>query len=301
MNIEKILARASELRIAVVGDLIIDKYIIGTSTRISPEAPVLVLNQTETRENFGGAGNVVENLRGLGVQVSPFYGKHVPVKTRVMAGSHHIIRIDEEEEPYWMKWDEIDIGLGYGIHNKKFDCVVISDYSKGCISEEVANKVINLCIDAQIPVVVDAKRDFDKFMYATILKCNTHDWRLEKKKLLESMMTNEDAVGFLALEHFIITNGEHGMSLYYEGGGEGIGGYPVSNCDPCGAGDTVTAIFAIISCMKSSEYKALRHRNIFHACTLANIAASEVCKHAGVFPINKQDLIKRFNEVYNGK
>ncbi len=297
IDLKKILKQAEEFRIAVVGDLIIDKYIIGTVDRISPEAPVPVVRVVSTRENQGGAGNVVENLRNLGVQVSSFYGKHVPIKTRVMSGNHHILRIDEEEEPYHMRWDEIEIGLGYGIKYNKFDCVVISDYSKGCISDGVARKVINLCIDSEIPVVVDAKRDFHKFQDANILKCNTHDWKLERRAFDEQIRDTQDMVDVLLLENFIVTNGEHGISIYNELSSEGIGGYPVNICDTCGAGDTVTAILAIMSCFKSNEYKALNNRNIYMACQLANIAASEVCRHPGVFPITKEDLIRRFNEV----
>lgn len=288
MNVEKILEQASKLRIAVVGDLILDRYIDGVVERISPEAPVQILRITGTRENPGGAGNVVENLKGLGCQVSFFHQPDTPIKTRVMSGNHHLLRMDDEDEPRWMQWDEFDIGLIYGIEKKKFDCVVISDYGKGCISKEVARDLIESCVQVGIPVVVDAKRDFDKFENATILKCNMHEWAQEKKLLL--INDTEEIITVLSLDHFVVTNGQHGLSLYYDGGGEGIGGYPVDVCDPCGAGDTITAILAIGKSLGSS---------MLETCEMANIAASEVCKHPGVFAITKEHLIRRFNEVNN--
>lgn len=292
MNLPQILERASKLRIAVVGDLIIDKYIDGTIERISPEAPVSILLQKGTRQNPGGAGNVADNLKGLGVQVSEFYGNHVPVKTRVMAGNHHLIRIDEEEsEPYQMRYDDYNIGLDYGIHHNKYDCVVISDYGKGAITSNVTATLIKKCNDYNIPVIVDSKKDFYRFKGSTVLKCNTNEWKEEKRKM-PSMVEGHDLIESLSLEHFIITAGEMGLSLFYKYGGEGISGYPVNICDACGAGDTSIAVIAIMSAMKLS---------MLEACELANIAASEVCRWPGVKPITKELLIKRYNEVYGSK
>ena len=287
MILHQILEAASKLRIAVVGDQIIDRYILGTIDRISPEAPVPVLRMTQTKENRGGAGNVVENLRGLGVQVSEFFGKHVPVKTRVMSGNHHVIRIDDEEEPYWMKWDEVDIGLGYGIQHKKFDAVVISDYGKGMISEEVAKEIILKCqhhYAHQTPVIVDAKKDFHRFHGASVIKCNNKE-ASEIKPWKNNFAEQFDA------GYFVVTDGPHGISAVtpYDNIYDAKG-FEISICDTCGAGDTVTAVLAIMKCLYPS---------IQDAIDLANIAASEVCRHPGVMPINKELLTKRFNEVYH--
>lgn len=289
MNIEKILDDASKLRIAVVGDRIIDRYLIGKVERISPEAPVQIVRLTQTRENEGGAGNVAENLRRLGVQVSTFYGKHVPIKTRVMADNHHLLRIDEEEEPYWMHWDEVDIGLGYGIENNKFDAVVVSDYNKGMCSDDVVSEVIGRCVNNNIPVIVDAKHNLGKYQEASLIKCNEHEWDSFVKYMdytPEDYSPRQFMINF-SVDDVVITHGRNGMSGFnhemYR-----VEGHAINISDTCGAGDTATAVLAVMKILQWGLHEAM---------IVANIAASEVCRYPGVFPINKELLIKRFNEV----
>src|ERR1044071_9537329 len=130
MKPQEFLERARTFCIAVVGDLIIDRYILGEVDRISPEAPVPVVRQTGTIQSKGGAGNVSENLRCMGVKVESFYGSYTPVKTRVMSGNHHLLRIDEELEPEWMVWEEIPPSFRYLLATKSVDVLVISDYGK---------------------------------------------------------------------------------------------------------------------------------------------------------------------------
>jgi rfaE bifunctional protein kinase chain/domain len=293
MNIHELLDRASSLRIAVLGDKIIDRYIDGVMERISPEAPVPILRITGTRENPGGAGNVVENLLGLGCEVSFFHGKHIPIKTRIMSGGHHIIRLDEEEEPCWMQWDDIDIGLGYGIEMRKFNCVVLSDYGKGCISKDVAKNVIELCLRSGIPVVVDSKCNFSSFEGATVVKCNYKEWYAQDMPFPESpwgwMKDN-------SVDNLVVTNGSDGMQYYgYQDRDEVLGNlpaHPIHITDTCGAGDTVTAVLGMMIALGEP---------ISDACELANIAGSEVCRHPGVKPIDKELLIKRYTEIYGSK
>lgn len=289
INLESIFRRASELRIAVVGDLIIDKYIDGVIERISPEAPVPVLKMTGTRENPGGAGNVAENLKGLGCQVSTFYGKHVPIKTRVMSGSHHVVRIDEEEDPYWMHWDEYDIGLGYGIENKKFDAVVISDYGKGAISKEVAREIIGRCVTLDIPTIVDSKQNPEMFDECIVFKCNQKEW----DKYSDSSKTSKPSffLSKMSINNLVVTQGHRGIELHTEGHYYVTRTHAIDVCDTCGAGDTVTAVIA----MFLGIHQGSRMKN---AVELANLAASEVCRHPGVFAITKETLIKRFDELH---
>lgn len=291
MNVEKILEQASKLRIAVVGDLILDRYIDGVVERISPEAPVQILKITGTRENHGGAGNVVENLKGLGCQVSFFHQTDTPIKTRVMSGNHHLLRMDDEDEPRWMSFDEYDIGLDYGIHHKIFDCVVISDYSKGAISRDVTSKLIRKCNDNDIPIVVDTKHQLHLMHHAKVVKCNEKEWKSVDQPFPESPWTWMDDHDVTTL---VVTHGSRGMQYSTRESGfdmEGnINGLDINICDPCGAGDTVTAVLAIMEAVGAP---------VHDACTLANIAASEVCKHPGVYAIQKEDLIRRYNEVHS--
>lgn len=293
MNLTKILERAGKLRIAVVGDLIHDRYIDGIVERISPEAPVPVLKITGTRENPGGAGNVVENLKSLGIYTSFFYDRdNTIIKTRVMSGTHHILRMDDEEStPKLVHWDDIDMNLGYGIQHKKFDCVIMSDYGKGMLNRGVASTIIRLCNENNIPTVVDTKYQQNIFFSATVLKCNKREW----DHFRENRARSESEWEFMKaadLTNLVITNGDHGMQ--YRGFDDdlelsgNVAGYKINICDTCGAGDTVTAILGMMAALGEP---------IGDACTLANIAASEVCRHPGVFSITKRDLNKRYTEV----
>lgn len=282
MNIPDLLEKFSQLRIAVVGDLIKDIYVIGEVNRISPEAPVQVLDVKETRHNWGGAGNVYHNLKGLGVEVSFFNNeKHVPKKTRIMCGPHHLLRLDEEDAPQWQRWDDIDIGLGYGIEHEKFNCVVLSDYSKGMVSREVTEKVIELCGMKGIPVVVDSKRNLSEFAGSTLVKCNHKEWH--------SHYTYYPSFGWLEecnIQNLVITNGSKGMQYCGLHGGlelsGNIPGIETHIADSCGAGDTTIAILACMIAIGEP---------IDDACELANIAAAEVCKWPGVKAINKDLLL----------
>jgi len=295
MNIHEILERASKLHIAVVGDFINDQYIFGNVERISPEAPVPVVKVTSRKSNWGGAGNVVRNLQGLGVNVNFFFDKdRSTTKTRIMSGTHHLLRIDDEDvfdgETFEMaNWlNELEVGIA----TKIYDCVVISDYHKGVVTEDLAQRIIKACKIMDIPVVVDAKKDFHKFKGATILKCN----RKEYLELISYAPPFPKTREFLGVDYHVVTLGEQGISIYYDDDGEGFDGYKVDTVDVCGAGDTVTALLAMVKGIEK-----IPGRRVLEACKLANIAASEVCQHPGVYPITKEDLIRRFEEVNNGK
>jgi rfaE bifunctional protein kinase chain/domain len=310
MNIELLLTQASKLKIAVIGDFIEDRYIIGAVDRISPEAPVPVVNQHLTFSKPGGAGNVYMNLCNLGIETHLFCNTHDKytlttmthhekgkvysnqnrhaIKTRVMSGSHHLLRIDEELDPMqieWLAfrefswWKELEEKMG------EYNCIVMSDYGKGVLSDSVINGVMELAIHYKIPVVVDAKRDFKRYKGATVIKCNQKEY----EALPLDVYQFNPALRFGA-KHFIVTCGEMGMTAYSEAGHitEGINAHSVNIVDVCGAGDTVTAILAMMTGINES---------VQPACELANIAASEVCCHVGVHAITKEELIKRFNEV----
>lgn len=302
MDTQGIIDKAKDLKIAVIGDFMLDRYIMSDVDRISPEAPVLVALMKDTHAKPGGAGNVYMNLCNLGVQTYLFCDAKDPysvskfmdrpnghlyiqqgtnaVKTRIMSRGHHILRIDDEQ-PYdqivWKGYEQMDWQKSFEELLPTFDVVVISDYNKGVISDSVAKSVIALCINAGKPVVVDAKKDFYRFKGATILKCN------DKEAGDVDRYTMNDKHG---IEYFIVTCGEAGISLYNNGYGEGFNGHRVDIVDICGAGDTVTAILAIG--IKLDIKDCIR---------LANIAASEVCTHPGVHPIVMDDLVNRINKL----
>ena len=120
------------MKVLVLGDVIIDKYIYGTSTRISPEAPVPVITYIDEKETKGGAGLVYENLKSLGVDVDMFETPgDVSVKTRIICDGHYITRIDDDAQASGA--DVLDLVKSTDF--SQYDYVVLSDYNKGVLDE----------------------------------------------------------------------------------------------------------------------------------------------------------------------
>lgn len=307
MNLPNLLTRAAELKIAVIGDFIEDRYVLGSVDRISPEAPVPVVSQQLTFSKPGGAGNVYMNLCNLGVKTALFCNTHDTfetakitahengivykhenrhaIKTRIMSGSHHLLRIDDEIDPMqieWLPftayswWKDLEEKMG------EYDCIVLADYHKGVLSDSLINAIMELAPKYKIPVVVDAKRGYDRYEGATVVKCNQKEY--------------DDMPGWSAqtCQWLVVTDGESGMRFYDKEHMEAFPGHKVNIIDVCGAGDTVTAVLAMMIAINDPI------NPIDDACIIANIAASEVCRHVGVHAISKEELINRWEEVGNG-
>ena len=158
-------------KVLVIGDIIIDKYIYGTSTRLSPEAPVPVVSQERTVETVGGAGLVYENLKSLGVDVTLYdYDQPKSVKTRVMCDGHYVTRIDND---YYADSNEILDD----ILNKDFqwyDYVVLSDYAKGVLSESY--DIIKHINKFGCKIIVDPKDHYTLYEGAWLVKPNEKEF-----------------------------------------------------------------------------------------------------------------------------
>lgn len=291
MIFQELLEKAPKLKIAVIGDYIADCYLFGDINRISPEAPVPVITPTKRIRKPGGAGNVVRNLLNIGVDTYLFttgdrdhdlprdvvfyHPGIIPTKTRIMSGIHHVIRIDEEQQQT-CRYDDVLWRYDFESALRSLDAIVFSDYHKGVIDETIAHTVITMACEKGIPVIVDAKRDFMKYKHSNIIKCNQKE--ADAALLLPSHLRLE-----LMANYFVVTCGEQGISWYDSEGFNGVNGIESAIVDVCGAGDTVTAMLA--ACYAAGF-------NIMKSVTLANIAAAETCKHVGVYPITKEDLLK---------
>ncbi|OQY37888.1 MAG: hypothetical protein B6229_07355, partial [Spirochaetaceae bacterium 4572_7] len=190
-----------KLNYLVVGDIMVDKYILGDVNRISPEAPVPVINVKKHKSNPGGAGNVAVNIAGLNSEVSiigftgddkdfkdlrsDFSSKNIKIdpiiwdkntitKTRVISGQQQIVRIDHEDsiKPTNNELQKI-IEHVNKINMSSFSGIVISDYAKGVCSSELCQRIINNANKKNIPVIVDPKGSaWEKYRGATILTPN---------------------------------------------------------------------------------------------------------------------------------
>jgi rfaE bifunctional protein kinase chain/domain len=235
-------------RIAVAGDFMLDRYIWGTASRLSPEAPVPVVDFMNDSQVLGGAGNVAANLAALGATVSPFgvVGEDEPggaireclaaagmatkglvadasrvttVKTRIVARQQQIVRVDRERrEPLSKSLEEslirrIKTALG------QLDAVVISDYDKGVVTDALAERVLTECHRRGVPVLVKPKTS-RLFAYrgSTAIVCNAK----EAGFFVTRQLDDEESVGQAGralLAHFgcssvVITRGADGLSVF---------------------------------------------------------------------------------------
>lgn len=271
-------------RILVVGDIMLDRFVQGDVSRISPEAPVPVFRWSSERMMLGGAGNVIANLRVLGsatsivcrvgndaegaivqrllaeskADVLAVESNTVPTiqKTRFVARGHHVLRMDRETVSSPSEAEEEALIANVRSALDKVDLVILSDYAKGLLSKRFAEKVISACRAADKPVYVDPKgRDYRKYAGATLVKPNRSELEVVCGVSLDvSAPDFLDKVVFYAkklletvgIEYAIVTLSEKGMIFVPRKDGETI--YLPTECrevsDVSGAGDTTMAFLA---------------------------------------------------------
>ncbi|AKF24350.1 cytochrome C biogenesis protein CcdA [Sulfurovum lithotrophicum] len=297
--------RAKKAKIAVVGDLMIDHYIWGECERISPEAPVQVLEVSKESNVLGGAGNVINNLTALDAEVSVYtvlgedanaalaerllreagancdavirQEKRVTTrKSRVIASNQQIIRFDDESR------EDISLGSQYALltdlQKNIFSCdaVLLSDYGKGVLTPTLTRDIISLAKAHDKPVLVDPKgTDYGKYEGATLLTPNKKEASLATGIELSDQDTLREA-GFklkneLSLTYGIITLSEEGIAIFNDGM-HIIPTVAREVYDVTGAGDTVLASLGIA--MASGL-------DITEACEFANKAAAIVVAKVG--------------------
>ena len=321
-GLKKLVAQFEAKPVTVIGDIFLDKYIWGTVDRVSPEAPVLVVKVREENMRLGGAANVVNNLVALGAKVSlcgvvgdDAAGQNVLkllsdagvdtkgvvidstrptiVKTRVIAHSQQVVRVDREEIkplPDALK-DQVSKTLREKLSNSA--SVVVSDYGKGVIGEYLFSE-IRACKEKvkDLPVLVDPKAPhFDLYKGASIIKPNRKEAEqasgISISTRSDAIKAGEKLIELWQCQRVLITLGELGMVLVSRAGTD----EPVVEIDTVarkvfdvsGAGDTVSAVFALALAAKSSGRLAAE---------LSNIAAGIVVGEVGTVAISKSRLLE---------
>ena len=253
------------MKVLVIGDIIIDKYIYGTSTRLSPEAPVPVVTQERTEESLGGAGLVYENLKSLGVDVS-LYEPDQPasIKTRVMCDGHYVTRIDND---YYADGYEVLEEL-QDFPFDKYDYVILSDYNKGVL--DFAEQIIQLANEAGCRVIVDPKRHASCYEGAWLVKPNNKEFK---------------ELGFADWNsNFIVTNAGDNVIGNIDNIMYNVSVERVEVSDVTGAGDCFLAAF-VYALTKNYDYKK--------CLELAVRGSTESVKHVGTYVLTEKDLQKR--------
>src|SRR5271165_4100312 len=250
LRLQRVIPRMRGKRIGVLGDVMLDRYLWGTASRLSPEAAVPVVDFVEQSECLGGAGNVAANLAALGAKVEAFgvIGEDEPgsalrrcvraaeiadqgivadkyrvttVKTRVIARHQQIVRIDHERrEPVAAPVEE-KLFRQLVSSLKKLDGLVLSDYDKGLITDAFADRVLSACHRLKVPVFVKPKTSrLYAYRGARVIVCNAKEAGFFVTRSLHEEKSFEEA-GRALLAHFgcsavVITRGEKGLSVVEE-------------------------------------------------------------------------------------
>lgn len=317
-RIDELFEKFNNKTIAVVGDLMLDVYIWGKVSRISPEAPVPVVEVEEESYRLGGAANVGLNVRSLGgiplligvigydregtivdalmkendfEEGGIFIDEDRPttVKTRIIAHSQHVVRIDKENKRNINQETEDKILSYLEINKKRIDGIILEDYNKGVLTKSLIQRVIEFANQNEIIITVDPKFDnFFEYKNVTLFKPN----RKESEDALGMRLDSEENVfkagkklkEILNPKFLLITRGEKGMTLFSSDGKiDSIPTRARKVADVSGAGDTVIATIT----MALSAGAEIRE-----AATIANLAAGLVCEEVGIVPVNRESLYK---------
>jgi len=313
-RIDELLERASSVRVLVVGDLMLDRYVSGVVDRVSPEAPVPVVLVEEERSTIGGAGNVAANVTALGagcavvgcVGTDPegslllaaleaagveaggvvrAPSRPTTVKTRVGSRRQQIVRFDREVERD-VDGEVADLLVRHvGELLPAVGAVVLQDYNKGVLSRPVAEAILEACASAGIPVVVDPKRrGFFEYGGATVFKPNRRELEdsLGERADFDDEAWMEATRVTLGCAHLLLTLGERGMALQSEEGR--LVRLPAAArevYDVSGAGDTVSAVVAVALAAGAT---------VVEAAVVANHAAAVEVGKPGVQTVSPGEI-----------
>ena len=250
------------MKVLVLGDVIIDKYIYGTSTRISPEAPVPIINLDNIKTSLGGAGLVVENLKSLGVDVTLLQTDQPrSTKTRIISDGHYVTRLDEDEKAD----SEAVLRNVLSSDFSQYEYVILSDYNKGVLTH--SNRIIEHINSQGCKVIVDPKRHRKCYEGAWLVKPNAKEYK---------------DFGFDKHKGNIITTSANGaVSAKFEDETHFIIPEQVEVNDVTGAGDCFLAAFV---------YGLTQYKTIKQCLELATKGATESVKHLGTYTLSKTDL-----------
>ncbi len=299
----------SQTQLLIVGDVMLDRYWFGDTNRISPEAPVPVVQVGKMDERLGGAANVARNVAALGAQTTVLGivgddepGKRIAellkssgvnsqleidadvptiVKLRVIARQQQLIRLDFEETPSEMalthKLERFERLVGSA------DVVILSDYGKGALGQ-VAHMIEQARAQNKVILVDPKGEDYEKYRGATVLTPN----RSELRQVVGKWTSEEDLTHraqelrkSLNLQALLLTRSEEGMSLYTEAGVSHVKAQAREVFDVSGAGDTVIATLAVALAAKWPLEKAM---------ALANRAGGIVVGKLGTATVTSEEL-----------
>ncbi|MEP7234331.1 MAG: D-glycero-beta-D-manno-heptose-7-phosphate kinase [Ignavibacteriota bacterium] len=313
----------SRARIAVIGDLMLDRYLFGTVSRMSPEAPVPILDIHNDEWRLGGAANVANNIHALGAEAllvgvvgDDSKGSRVrnmlselglssegiisdpdrptTIKTRVVAASQQMLRVDHEMKHNISATTEDAIFSLIESRGESLDGIILEDYNKGVLSPKLIRRLIEFAGKKGIPVFVDPKHDnFFEYKTVSVFKPNRKEMedalgiRFDTDAKLQ--LAGSKLLEMLDAENILLTLSDKGMLLFERGEKEpfSIPTRAQQVADVSGAGDTVIATLAVAKACGAT---------VREAATIANRAAGIVIEELGIVPIYKEKLFEALME-----
>ncbi|MBF9237822.1 D-glycero-beta-D-manno-heptose-7-phosphate kinase [Hymenobacter sp. BT683] len=325
-SLQTLFENFNNLRVLIIGDVMVDAYVWGRSTRLSPEAPVPIVHVARTEQRLGGAANVALNVQALGAtpllcavigtdaggdqllqllqerQLSSagiIRSAHRPttVKQRILAHGQQLLRIDSEIETDINAEERTQLLAAYDDLLTRADVVIFEDYDKGVLNEAIIAECIARARQRGIPTVVDPKKkNFLAYRYCTLFKPNLKELREGLK--LEFGDPNSDRPGFEAAvtrlhevlepETVLVTLSEYGVFAQQNGTKTYLPAHLRTISDVSGAGDTVISIAAL--CVALGQSAAF-------TAALANLGGGLVCEQVGVVPVEKLLLLQEAQEA----
>ncbi len=324
-RINQIFDNFESKKFAIIGDLMLDRYFWGSVNRISPEAPVPIVEIESESMRLGGAANVANNIKSLGcipvllgvlgddqdakilLSISKELGfdisgimidetRPTTTKTRVIAEHQHVVRIDKEDCSQISQTIQDNIIDFIRRNISDLNGIIFQDYNKGVIGKRIIEEIVKIATDHNKIISVDPKfSNFFDYQNVTVFKPN----RKETEEVLGIKISDEDSLEKagkkiqkeLNAENVIITRGEKGMAVF---GKDGIfHKIPTTArkvADVSGAGDTVISTLTIAISSGAS---------IQEAAVMANTAGGIVCGEVGIIPIDKTVLFETLLEDIN--
>jgi D-glycero-beta-D-manno-heptose-7-phosphate kinase len=312
----------TQLKVVIVGDVMIDRYLHGKVSRISPEAPVPVVEWQRTEDRLGGAANVALNIKAMGATpylfsaigadtegssfltlmtnnslstrgILPVEGRPTTVKTRIMAGTQQMLRVDSEVTTDLAAESRglFLTRLRTFLTEEKIDVLIFQDYNKGVLSAEMIEAVMDEAQKHHIPTTVDPKRhNFLSYRNATLFKPNLKEIRDAVDFAVTTDLDSlNQAAAFLRQQIgnrlTMITLSEKGLFLGADTEGSLFPIQPRAISDVSGAGDTVISVASLCLAAKADNRTLAQ---------LSNLAGSQVCESAGVVAVNREQLMAEF-------
>jgi D-glycero-beta-D-manno-heptose-7-phosphate kinase len=311
----------SKVAALIIGDVMLDSYIWGAVDRISPEAPVPIVNVKKRDFRLGGAANVALNVAALGAKpilcaligndddgkkllqrlsenginndgIVISNARPTTVKTRIIASQQHVVRIDEETDKVANEEEQKNLLSKIEKLLPQCQVVIFEDYDKGAITSSIIEKTVALAKKLNIPTVVDPKkRNFLSYHGVTLFKPNLKELREGLKIEVEAgnQPQVEKAVALLKeklnADGVMLTLSEHGVYIDLLNQKIKIAAHEREIADVSGAGDTVVSIAALCLALQLSPAEI---------AGLSNLGGGLVCQHVGVVPIDKNELTREW-------